>query len=284
MTDNEYQQMGPTGPIGPEDSQMLGDWRTTLGPTGPTGAVLANELRLEEEELETLTQGPRYVVPVLAYGLLLAGSIAGVVLAAIYSGTYDYSPNWTEFALPLFSLLIGALISGGAWFLHIRLRRIAEARGRIKALKKLTPEENARTTPRGYFDELVDINVVNLSSYYRLIRRHTDRSYTASLAVAMVSFLLVVAGLVVGVSVRDPGALTIAYVSTGAGILGEFTASVFFYLYSRTVRQLKEYHESLVHVQNILLAFKLVNDIQTPTERLSLFREVIGKLLGKSSS
>ena len=284
MTDNEYQQMGPTGPIGPEDSQMLGDWRTTLGPTGPTGAVLANELRLEEEELETLTQGPRYVVPALAYGLLLAGSIAGVVLAAIYSGTYDYSPNWTEFALPLFSLLIGALISGGAWFLHIRLRRIAEARGRIKALKKLTPEENARTTPRGYFDELVDINVANLSSYYRLIRRHTDRSYTASLAVAMVSFLLVVAGLVVGVSVRDPGALTIAYVSTGAGVLGEFTASVFFYLYSRTVRQLKEYHESLVHVQNILLAFKLVNDIQTPTERLSLFREVIGKLLGKPSS
>jgi Cyanobacterial TRADD-N associated 2-Transmembrane domain len=47
-----------------------------------------------------------------------------------------------------------------------------------------------------------------------------------------------------------------SYISTGAGVVTEFIAAVFFYLYNRTVRQMKEYHDSLLSVQNILCPSK----------------------------
>ena len=55
---------------------------------------------------------------------------------------------------------------------------------------------------------------------------------------------------------KDP-ALKYPYVVTAAGILSEFIAAVFFYLYNKTIQKMREYHQKLVLTQNISLALKI---------------------------
>lgn len=48
--------------------------------------------------------------------------------------------------------------------------------------------------------------------------------------------------------------------------------SLLFYLYNKTIIQLKEYHSSLLDVQNVLLSFKLIQDIDDPNIRIELIK------------
>ncbi len=46
-------------------------------------------------------------------------------------------------------------------------------------------------------------------------------------------------------------------ITVGAGAFGEFIAAVFFYLYSKSVMKMSEYHQKLVLSQNIAISLKL---------------------------
>jgi hypothetical protein len=71
--------------------------------------------------------------------------------------------------------------------------------------------------------------------------------------------------------------------ATASGVIVEFISGVFFVLYNRTVRQLKEYHDSLLNVQNILLAFKVVED-SGDENRPDLLKHILGYLLQQNSA
>jgi hypothetical protein len=51
------------------------------------------------------------------------------------------------------------------------------------------------------------------------------------------------------------------YVTTGAGVISEFIAAVFFYLYNQTILKMGEYHRKLVLTQNISLALKIAEGL-----------------------
>lgn len=123
-----------------------------------------------------------------------------------------------------------------------------------------------------YFDSLVKINIENLAAYYSLVKVHTSQSFKISLISSTIGFGLIVAGLIVGYRQDDK---TIGYMASGSGILIEFISGILFYLYNKTVRQLKDYHDSLIGVQNILLSFKLIES--TSDEKVKA--EMVGKML-----
>lgn len=72
----------------------------------------------------------------------------------------------------------------------------------------------------------------------------------------------------------------IGYIATGSGIFVEFISGVLFFLYNRTVRQLKEYHDSLINVQNILLSFKLIESIKDEKSKTEMISKMITRLVG----
>jgi hypothetical protein len=76
-----------------------------------------------------------------------------------------------------------------------------------------------------------------------------------------------------------PSALT--YVSTASGILTEAVAGVFFYLYNRTVLQMKDYHDRLLEVQNVLLALKITNDLENETDKRKMMQTVLSQLFNR---
>jgi energy-converting hydrogenase Eha subunit E len=137
------------------------------------------------------------------------------------------------------------------------------------------PDSNNGTSE--YFDSLVKINVENLSAYYSLVKAHSEQSFKISLFVGIAGFLLIVSGLVMGFQYQD--LKNIGYISTGAGILIEFISGVLFYMYNKTVRQLKEYHDSLINAQNILLSFKLIESIKDESSKSDMIGRMIDKLI-----
>jgi hypothetical protein len=75
------------------------------------------------------------------------------------------------------------------------------------------------------------------------------------------------------------GTQAISYLILGSGIIAEFIAGVFFYLYNRTVLQIKEYYDSLLNIQNILLSFKIVNDTQSESEKAKMASDMWAYLI-----
>ena len=146
----------------------------------------------------------------------------------------------------------------------------------LLAAKKETLGKFAAEQP--YFDRLVEINVRNLGEYYALVKAHAENSFRVSLWVGLLGFALIAIGLIFGFS--NPTNLPIAYVSTAAGAVTELISGVFFYLYNSTVRQMKEYHDSLLDIQNVLLSFKIVEDIPDPQEKAKMVEQMLSYLLG----
>ena len=97
----------------------------------------------------------------------------------------------------------------------------------------------------------------------------------------MIGFALIAIGLGFGFATSNSNTFT--YISSGAGVITEFIGGVFFYLYNRTIRQMKGYHDSLLAVQNVLLSFKLVGDTRDEKEKVRMVSEMLGYLIGRKS-
>jgi hypothetical protein len=120
--------------------------------------------------------------------------------------------------------------------------------------------------------------VENLAAYYELVKIQTDKSFRASLGIAYFGGSLIVVGLALGFF-RTDATDKVTYIATGAGVLTEFISGVFFWLYSKTVRQLREYHDSLISVQNVLLSFKLVSDTKDPKDKAEMVSKMCSYLM-----
>jgi hypothetical protein len=168
-------------------------------------------------------------------------------------------------------------------FVADREENVAVLMTRQRLLKTLVADRAAAKESMGYFDRLVDINLNSLGDYYLLIKTQANNGFQATLFAAAIGFFLIVAGLAYGFFDRA-GSQLATYVGSASGVITEFIAAVFFYLYSRTVRQMKSYHDNLLTVQNILLAFKIVDETRDDAARTAMMKQVFGYLMGKSGA
>jgi hypothetical protein len=216
--------------------------------------------------------------------LLLAVGLVLIIGSLLFPST---TKNVLEFAGAAAALLG---VCSGIFLLFYRLSQSAGIDARLDSLQDqrriaaLMPSESlvAESQEGQYFSKLVQINVGNLERYYTLVKVQTSNSFWAALGMGLLGFALICIGLGYGFF-HGQSSLTIAYVSTASGIIVEFIAGVFFVLYNRTVRQLKEYHDSLLSVQKILMAFKIVEDSKDE-ERPGMLKMMLEHLLSSNQA
>ena len=274
-------------------------------PSAPNAAQGDEVLNLDTEIAQLKShklrlRGKRRILPLLTVAVLIALSVVAVISGDVAAPTgigYGDLKAWLAEVVkkPFSIIVIGTTTLGCVVFLiaselaensliaEIELlqtkKRIAarlQTGGQSAPLGQVTsPVDEGK--PASYFDSLVTINVENLAEYYSLVKVHTNNSFRASLFVGVIGFSLIVVGVIAsfgGVDKATPA--TIAAVS---GIMVEFISGVFFYLYNRTVRELKDYHDSLLSVQNVLLSFKLVNDTEDATAKKDMTMQMCQFLL-----
>lgn len=115
---------------------------------------------------------------------------------------------------------------------------------------------------KDFFTNVVRINFKYLDKYYLQTQEQGDKSFLLCLAASVGGLAIVIAGVVMMfLNKTSP-----AYLTAAAGVLSEFVAAVFFYLYNKTVLSMGDYHQKLVITQNIALALKITGDLP-PEER-----------------
>ncbi len=130
-----------------------------------------------------------------------------------------------------------------------------------------------------FFTKLVQINFKYIDKYYFQTQEQASKSFRFS-AWAGVAGLAVV---VVGVGLMYFEKTTPGYVAATAGIISEFIAAIFFYLYNRTILKMGEYHQKLVITQNIGLALK-ISETLPEKDRISSQTKIIEQLTDNVNS
>jgi len=206
----------------------------------------------------------------------LIGGAAAVLLLYIYRS--DLPQEW-------YNLQWYGGIAALAWFAsfavftalkHASLNSLDAALDILDVRKRTmqpalkdSPEREAAASSPSYFDRLVDINVQNLGNYYSLVRLHNDKSFVVSVWVGMFGFALILVAVSFALFAKDAKTLPPS-IAAGSGVITEFIAAVFFYLYNRSVRQMRDYFQGLLAVQNVLLSLKLVSDTKDDVERAKM--------------
>jgi hypothetical protein len=215
--------------------------------------------------------------------ILLGASILFLVLAVFESKYFLFSI--LLIALSIFLLL--ALIGFSIEFFSVKTD-IENLQSKKNTIIGLPPSTEIK---KGYFESLLEINIENLDSYYRMVKLQTAQSFKVSLILSSLGILLILAGLVFGFQNNEEEETkaildksTIAYISSGAGVLIEMLSGLLFYIYNKTVRQLKDYHDSLVNAQNIFLSFRLIDPIENNADKVALITKMIEMLNKKSET
>jgi hypothetical protein len=125
-----------------------------------------------------------------------------------------------------------------------------------------------------FFTTLVKINFKYLDQYYFQTQEQANKSFALSVGAAIVGLFIVVVGIALMYWTKSDA----AYVTTASGIISQFIAAVFFYLYNRTILRMGEYHQKLVLTQNIGIALK-ITDLLPETERAQTQQTLVSQLM-----
>jgi hypothetical protein len=170
--------------------------------------------------------------------------------------------------------------------------------GRIEytVTRELTSQaKQAREDRRNYIESLEHaerdqvfryvllLNSSALEQYVLQARIQAQQSFQLSKFAAAAGFVLIAAGIGLGVyfNVSGTKSLSSAYLSAGAGALTEFVSGVLLYLYSKTLQQVNRFHDRLVASQQISLAFLASDLVGDGTKRDDSKQKLAEALMNK---
>lgn len=244
-----------------------------------------SDIEIQLSKLESQINHRKHRQRTILY--ILGGSIIiglGIIVYALISKVTKETES--NLFLIVGILFYPFIIGGVMYFLNQRkIESLDQDIAVLSARKRVISKTNfgvslTAGTTISYFDRLVDINLTNLSAYYGLVKVHANNSFFVATVAGAVGFALIILGLIIGFTNIDPSK-TITFVSSASGVVTEFIAVVFFYLYNKTIQQLKGYHDSLLSVQNILLSFKLVGDTEDSNDKAKMVGQMLLYLIGK---
>lgn len=185
--------------------------------------------------------------------ILIAGIVCSVVVAgiAIIWGDEDTAKRVIA---PLVAAIAATAVVGKS------VDTIASGMGLLaRRSSELTEEAETLQADldKDFFTNLVRINFKYIDKYYLQTQQQANKSFLLSLAASVIGFIIIATGVIL-MFLKQVNA---SYVSTGAGVLSEFIAAVYFYLYNKTVISMASYHHKLVITQNISLGLKITNDL-----------------------
>ena len=108
-----------------------------------------------------------------------------------------------------------------------------------------------------YIANSIQMSYKYLDQYYLQTREQAKNGFIATMWVGAFGAMLIAAGVIlVFIDKVEP-----SYVASIAGVITEFIAAIFFYLYNRTVASMSLYHNKLVIVQNVAIALKTADTL-----------------------
>jgi hypothetical protein len=203
----------------------------------------------------------------ISISMIAGGGFTGALFLLSSKGQ---ATSWEAFILFLLpKVTIGVLFGAFMYWYIITLWQFS-ARNRLRRieleLSKFDTDELQDRIEENFFTKLVQINFKYLDQYYLQTQEQADKSFRLASFACVIGLMIVIVGIIMMfLNKTEP-----AYVTTGSGVLSEFIAAIFFYLYNRTILKMSQYHQKLVITQNISLALKITDEMQQEQKAKSL--------------
>lgn len=186
--------------------------------------------------------------------LVIVGLIGGGLIVYFDPETEKSYENFITYSLagaltvPSYFLIIGVSRAYLSRMTMIVREQVA-IQNKTESLQEAIEED--------FFNNLVKINFKYIDKYYLQTQIQADKSFWLALIAAIVGFSVMITGIVL----MYIGKTTPGYVSAASGLVSQFIAGVFFYLYNKTIISMAGYHRKLVLTQNIGLALRITEDL-----------------------
>lgn len=118
-------------------------------------------------------------------------------------------------------------------------------------------------------------NVGELREYYIINKQQARNSFSAALFISFLGFTLFATGIILTYVFKTDNAIQY---STICGAIVEIIAGLFFWLYSKAIKQINLFHNSLLQTEKFLTAIQLVEKI-SQENRDKAYNYIIEKVI-----
>lgn len=109
------------------------------------------------------------------------------------------------------------------------------------------------------FENSIKLSYKYLDQYYLQIRDQAKKGFIVTVCVSVFGAILIGVGIVLMfMNITNP-----SYITCASGVITEFIATIFFYMYNKTVTSMSKYHNKLVLSHNISIALKVAETLPT---------------------
>lgn len=192
----------------------------------------------------------------------VVGALLGIAYALLLTNIYNSTTNTVLFAR-LFAFGILGGFGGGGLYVYVLLLVSSSLKPKLREIEyqliKKGADELQERIEEDFFNKLIKINFKYIDQYYLQTQEQANKSFNLCRLSAVAGLIIIAIGIaMMFLQITKP-----AYVTAAAGVLSEFIAAIFFYLYNKTVLKMSDYHQKLVITQNISLALKISEDLPT---------------------
>lgn len=169
--------------------------------------------------------------------------------------------------------IIGAILGGALSICLYALLELEEIRLQSR-ISEYEIDDVQNNIEDDIFKNSIKMSYKYLDQYYLQTREQAQRGFLVTVCVAVFGAALVFAGIVA----MFLGKVEPSYITCASGVITEFIAAIFFYLYNKTVSSMSRYHNKLVLSQNVSIALKVSDSLPTE-DRTKTKNLIIAELL-----
>lgn len=239
----------------------------------------ATELRAELTKATEKLSAYKFPWPTFVVVAILLGSFAGFQFSTEFGRDTDPFDAEKIILFIVMTVVAGSMYSAmfvGGYYQYKKRKLESSRQDILSNLISTETEVLQDDLKEDFFTNLVKINFKYIDKYYLQTQLQAEKSFVITASVAVIGFMFVLLGVAMMYFGQDanPG-----YVTTGAGVIGEFIAAVFFYLYNKTIIKMGDYHQKLVLTQNVSLALKIADGL--PSKEKTEAKKALVEYLSK---
>lgn len=107
------------------------------------------------------------------------------------------------------------------------------------------------------FENSIKMSYKYLDQYYLQTREQARKGFLVTVCVSVFGAILIG----IGIMMMFLGRIEPSYITCASGVVIEFIAAVFFYMYNKTIVSMSKYHNKLVLSHNISIALKVADTL-----------------------
>ncbi len=203
-------------------------------------------LKLQLEEMQTGYKKIYIICGIMCFIVFYGVGIVSLSRTSIY--------NTMEISLISF---IFSFLETLFFIMYLHLKRSEKERMLRREILEYEIEDIQKEVQEDIFENSIKMSYKYLDQYYQQTREQAHKGLYVTVCISVAGGILLGVGIIaMFLEKAEP-----AVVACASGVVTEFAAAVFFYLYNRTITSMSKYHKKLVLSHNISIALKVAETL-----------------------